>query len=220
MSRALPESPVLFEQAPRVPDDRFERDLMAQGCQRVAGVDEAGRGPLAGPVVAAAVVLDPDRPISGLADSKALTARQREHLFDEIMAKAAGVAIASASAETIDRTDILKASLVAMARALHGLIPATDGALIDGNRLPDLVSNHMVARAIIKGDARCVSIAAASIVAKVARDRMMVMLCQAHPAYRLSGHKGYGSAHHRQMIARHGGVRRLHRFSFRPLKQD
>lgn len=203
--------------APTLPDMALERALASEGCLCVAGVDEAGRGPLAGPVVAAAIVLDGAAPIEGLADSKALTARRREVLFDAIMAHARAVGIAASSAETIDRTDIRKATLRAMRACVEALAIPADGALFDGRDTPDGLAAPLRAHAVVRGDARSASIAAASIVAKVTRDRMLAVLCRAHSEYGFSGHKGYGSRRHRAAIADMGGVARVHRFTFRPL---
>ncbi|RNC91194.1 MAG: ribonuclease HII [Oricola sp.] len=210
-------SPLLFDPVPQEPDFAFEEALYKKGHNAVAGVDEAGRGPLAGPVVAAAIVLDPSVEIAGLADSKALTARRRDVLFDAIMADARAVSVASVCADSIDASDIRKASLAAMRACVTGLLPPADAALFDGRDVPPGLPPEFAAQSVIKGDARCLSVAAASIVAKVSRDRMLVNLCTAHPGYGLSGHKGYGSAGHRAAIERLGGVARLHRFTFRPL---
>lgn len=217
MAAHAPDSPPLFDLGPEGPDFLKERALLSGGCTAVAGVDEAGRGPLAGSVVAAAVVLDPDRPIAGLDDSKALTARRREALFDAIFDHALAISIGSACAAHIDRSDIRKASLSAMAQCIASLSPRANGALFDGRDVPEGLPAGVKAEAVIKGDARCLSIAAASIIAKVTRDRMLEQLCIAHSGYGLSGHKGYGSAAHRDAIGRLGGIERVHRFSFRPL---
>lgn len=155
----------------------------------VAGVDEAGRGPLAGPVVAAAVILDERHPIQGLADSKKLTALRRERLFDEIRAKALCCSIAEASVEEIDRLNILQATLVAMRRAVAGLRLKPNKVLVDGNRLPTL---DVLAEAIVGGDALVPAISAASILAKVHRDRWCLTLDQQYPQYGFAQHKGYG----------------------------
>ncbi|WP_367068174.1 ribonuclease HII [Oryzisolibacter sp. LB2S] len=179
----------------------------------VAGVDEAGRGPLAGPVVAAAVILDDMQPIAGLADSKALTAARRERLFDEIRAKALCCSIAEASVEEIDRLNILQATLLAMRRAVQGLRLKPQLALVDGNRLPQL---DMPAEAIVKGDARVAAISAASILAKVTRDRWCAELHAQYPEYGFAGHKGYGTAEHLAALQRHGPCPQ-HRRSFAPV---
>ena len=179
----------------------------------VAGVDEAGRGPLAGPVVAAAVILDELQPIAGLADSKALTAARRERLFDEIRAKALCCSIAEASVEEIDRLNILQATLLAMRRAVQGLRLKPTLALVDGNRLPRL---DMPAEAIVKGDARVAAISAASILAKVTRDRWCAELHAQYPQYGFAGHKGYGTAEHLAALQAHGACPQ-HRRSFAPV---
>jgi ribonuclease HII len=179
----------------------------------VAGVDEAGRGPLAGPVVAAAVILDDQQPIAGLADSKTLTAARRERLFDEIRAKALCCSIAEASVEEIDRLNILQATLLAMRRAVQGLRLKPTLALVDGNRLPRL---DVPAEAIVKGDARVAAISAASILAKVTRDRWCAELHAQYPQYGFAGHKGYGTAEHLAALQAHGACPQ-HRRSFAPV---
>lgn len=195
-----------------MPDFRFETEARAAGAMRIAGVDEAGRGPLAGPVIAAAVILDPDRIPVGLDDSKKLTARRREALCEEILA-VAEVGVGRASAAEIDEINILQASHLAMCRALAEL-GSVDLALVDGNRLPrDLPCEG---RAIVKGDALSLSIAAASIVAKVWRDREMVALAQQHPGYGWERNKGYPSAEHRAALIAIGATSE-HRRSFKPV---
>lgn len=179
----------------------------------LAGVDEAGRGPLAGPVVAAAVILDDLAPIKGLADSKLLTAARREQLYDEIRAKALCCSIAQASVEEIDRLNILQATMLAMQRAVQGLRLKPHKVLVDGNRLPAL---DVRAEAIVSGDALVPAISAASIVAKVTRDRMLVELHQLYPAYGFDRHKGYGTAQHMQALQAHGALD-VHRRSFAPV---
>jgi len=179
----------------------------------VAGVDEAGRGPLAGPVVAAAVVLDDLHPIAGLADSKKLSATRREALFDEIRAKALCCSIAEASVEEIDRLNILQATLLAMRRAVLGLRLKPKMVLVDGNRLPTL---DMPAEAIVKGDALVPAISAASILAKVHRDRWCVQVDEQYPQYGFAGHKGYGTALHMAALREHGACIH-HRRSFAPV---
>jgi ribonuclease HII len=181
----------------------------------VAGVDEAGRGPLAGPVVAAAVILDDLNPIKGLADSKKLTAKQREKLFDEIRAKALCCSIAQASVEEIDRINILQATLLAMKRAVEGLRLKPAKVLVDGNRLPVL---DMLAEAIVKGDATVPAISAASILAKVTRDRWCAELDAEFPQYGFAGHKGYGTAEHLAALKAHGACPE-HRKTFAPVAQ-
>jgi len=180
----------------------------------VAGVDEAGRGPLAGPVVAAAVILDELHPIKGLADSKQLTALRRERLFDEIRAKALCCSIALASVEEIDALNILQATLLAMRRAVEGLRLRPNQVLVDGNRLPALA---VPALAIVKGDARVKAISAASILAKVHRDRLCVALHEQHPQYGFDAHKGYPTAAHLAALRAHGACAQ-HRRNFGPVR--
>lgn len=182
----------------------------------VAGVDEAGRGPLAGPVVAAAVILDDRHPISGLADSKKLTALRREKLFDEILAKALCCCIAQASVEEIDRLNILQATMLAMRRAVMGLRLKPAMVLVDGNRLPLL---DVPAEAIVKGDSLVRAISAASILAKVHRDRWCVEVHDQFPQYGFAGHKGYGTMVHMEALREHGPCIH-HRRSFAPVAQS
>lgn len=181
----------------------------------VAGVDEVGRGPLAGPVVTAAVILDPARPIAGLADSKALTEKRRERLFDEIREKALAWAIGRCEVEEIDELNILQATMVAMQRAVAGLDPQPGHALIDGNRCPQLPCS---AEYVIKGDGTVPAISAASILAKVTRDREMVELDRQYPGYGLAGHKGYPTKSHIAALAELG-VTPIHRRSFGPVRR-
>ena len=181
----------------------------------VAGVDEAGRGPLAGPVVAAAVILDDQRPIAGLADSKKLSPARREALFDEIRAHALCFSIAEASVEEIDLMNILQATLLAMRRAVQGLRLKPVMVLVDGNRLPVL---DVPAEAIVKGDARVQAISAASILAKVHRDRWCAQLHERYPQYGFAGHKGYGTAAHMAALRAHGACPE-HRRTFAPVAQ-
>ena len=179
------------------------------------GVDEAGRGPLAGPVVAAAVILDPERPIDGLNDSKKLSAKRREALALEIRAKSLAWAVAEASVEEIDRLNILKASLLAMRRAVDGLAPKPERALIDGNRCPRL---DCPAQAIIGGDGKIASIAAASILAKTVRDAGMQVLHGTYPMYGFDRHMGYPTAFHLQTLRMHGPCP-AHRRRYAPVAQ-
>lgn len=181
----------------------------------VAGVDEAGRGPLAGPVVAAAVILDDLQPIAGLKDSKRLSALQRERLFDEVRAKALCFAIAQASVQEIDAMNILQATLLAMRRAVEQLRLKPVLVQVDGNRLPIL---DVQAEAIVQGDAKVPAISAASILAKVHRDRLCLQLHERHPEYGFDRHKGYGTAQHLQALARLGPTP-SHRRSFAPVAQ-
>ncbi len=216
MPRRPPDSPMLFDEGPIVPT--FELELIARraGHWPVAGADEAGRGPLAGPVVAAAVILDPERIPQGLNNSKQLSAARREALFAEILATAT-VSIASSSAGRIDVTDIRKASLDAMRRAICSLAMPASYVLTDGLDVPAGLA--CPGKAVVKGDARSFSIAAASIVAKVTRDRMMARAGIVFPAYGFAAHAGYGTAQHRAGIEKHGPCS-LHRMSFRPLRRD
>jgi ribonuclease HII len=179
----------------------------------VAGVDEAGRGPLAGPVVAAAVILDDRNPILGLADSKVLTARRREQLFDEIRARALCCSVAQASVDEIDMLNILQATMLAMRRAVEGLRLKPALVLVDGNRLPTL---SVRAEAIVKGDSKIAAISAASILAKVTRDHWCAELDLQYPQYGFAGHKGYGTAEHLQALQAHGACPQ-HRKSFSPV---
>jgi len=180
-----------------------------------AGVDEAGRGPLAGPVVAAAVMLDELAPIKGLADSKQLPPRTRERLYDEIRAKALCCSVALATVEEIDELNILQATLLAMRRAVEGLRLKPHRVLIDGNRLPVMT---IECQAIVKGDALVKSISAASILAKVHRDRLCLELHERHPEYGFAQHKGYASAEHLAALRRHGACI-AHRRSFAPVRE-
>lgn len=181
----------------------------------MAGVDEAGRGPLAGPVVAAAVILDDLQPIEGLADSKVLTAARREQLYDQIRARALCCAIAQASVQEIDSLNILGATMLAMRRAVQGLRLKPVKVLVDGNRLPRL---NVLAEAIVKGDALVPAISAASILAKVHRDRLCQELHEQYPQYGFAGHKGYGTAEHLEALRRHGACPE-HRMSFAPVRE-
>ena len=182
---------------------------------RVAGVDEAGRGPLAGPVVAGAVILDPENPIAGLDDSKRLSASRRERLFDEIQEKALAWAVASASVAEIDSINILQATMLAMARAVNALQPTAEHALIDGNRCPEL---SCPAQAIVRGDSKVAAISAASILAKVTRDREMQALDVMYPGYGLAQHKGYPSKAHVAALERLGASP-IHRRSYAPVRK-
>ena len=195
------------------PDFSFEMAARARGFLCIAGVDEVGRGPLAGPVCAAAVILDPQNIPAGLNDSKKLTAKGRDAVFDEIMA-VADVSLAEATVEEIDTHNILRASHIAMVRAIAGLTQRADHALIDGNMTPrDLTISSQT---IIKGDARSLSISAASIVAKVWRDRHMVALAQQFPHYGWDKNAGYPTAQHKLGLQRFG-VSIHHRRSFKPI---
>ena len=182
----------------------------------VAGVDEAGRGPLAGPVVAAAVILDDLKPIQGLNDSKKLSARRREKLYDEILAKALCCSIAEASVQEIDALNILQATMLAMRRAVDGLRLKPVKVLVDGNRIPVL---DVRAEAIVQGDAKVPAISAASILAKVHRDRLCKAWHAQYPAYGFDRHKGYGTAEHLQALQAHGPTP-WHRLSFAPVARS
>lgn len=212
--RTPPDSPGLFPDLPLVPDFSLEKRAKRQGLWPVAGTDEAGRGPLAGPVVAAAVILDPKRIPEGLNDSKKLSAAQREVLYHQIL-DCADVSIASSSPKRIDLIDIRKASLDAMRRAVAGLTMEAQHVLADGRDVP--IGLTCSGEAVVKGDSRSVSIAAASIIAKVMRGRMMVRAGVVYPNYGFEIHAGYGTDRHRSAIVTHGPCP-LHRMSFRPLK--
>jgi len=181
----------------------------------VCGVDEAGRGPLAGPVVAAAVILDPARPIAGLDDSKALTAKAREALYDLIVERSLAWCAASATVEEIDTLNILHATMLAMRRAVEGLSLTPTLAKIDGNRCPVL---SVRSEAVIGGDALVPSISAASIIAKVTRDRMLLQLHETYPAYGFDAHSGYGTPQHLAALREHGPCEH-HRRSFAPVRE-
>lgn len=191
-----------------VPDWSFEGLYSGPVC----GVDEAGRGPLAGPVVAAAVILDPANIPNGLNDSKALSEKRREQLLNMILSSAI-ISVGCAEPEEIDRVNVLAASMIAMQRAVAALPQTPVAALIDGNRAPELA---IPAQAIVKGDAKSLSIAAASIVAKVTRDKLMVRANMRYPDYGLAGHKGYPTKAHRETLAAVGPAP-IHRFSFNPV---
>ncbi|MGB4599516.1 MAG: ribonuclease HII [Trichlorobacter sp.] len=193
----------------------FERHARSQGYLLVAGVDEAGRGPLAGPVVAAAVILHPDRPIEGVNDSKKLTEHQRELLFDRITAEALTIGIGSSPPEQIDRINILQATRQAMLEAVNQLAPCPDILLIDGI---NTISSPLQQQTIKQGDGRSASIAAASIIAKVTRDRLMHEFDRQYPLYGFARHKGYGSAAHLAALRQHGPCP-IHRASFRGVRE-
>jgi ribonuclease HII len=182
---------------------------------RVAGVDEAGRGPLAGPVIAGAVILDPARPIDGLRDSKRLSATQREKLYLEISEYALAWSVGRADVDEIDRINILQATMLAMQRAVNALQPAAEYVLVDGNRCPELACPS---QAVIKGDSRVAAISAASIMAKVSRDREMVEMDSRYPGYGLAQHKGYPSKAHIEALELLG-VTPVHRRSYAPVRR-
>ena len=189
----------------------YEKQAGQQGFVRVCGIDEAGRGPLAGPVFAAAAILPQDCVIDGLDDSKKLTEHKRECLFDEIRQKALRYSIAFSSEQEIDEINILQATYLAMTRACQGLEPSADYALVDGNRMPPCLG--IPGKTIVKGDALSASIAAASILAKVSRDRLMRELDQFYPEYQFAKHKGYGTKLHRELLLEYGPCP-IHRRSF------
>lgn len=192
-----------------------QMSLHFESAQLVAGVDEVGRGPLCGAVVAAAVILDPARPIEGLADSKKLSESRRDQLYDLICERALAWSIGRAEVDEIDRLNILHATMLAMQRAVAGLSPAPGHALIDGNRCPQLPCS---AEAVVKGDSKVAAISAASIIAKVTRDREMAELDRLYPGYGLAVHKGYPTPAHLEALARLG-VSPIHRRSFGPVRR-
>ena len=194
-----------------MPDEQMNLPWDVPGL--LAGVDEAGRGPLAGPVVAAAVILNPSKPIKGLNDSKKLSAKRRDALFDEIQDKALCLCVAQASVQEIDELNILRATLLAMQRAVAGLRLAPAKVLVDGNQLPML---PMLCEAVVGGDALIAEISAASILAKVQRDRWCAEVDLTWPAYGFAKHKGYGTAAHMQALQEHGPCE-LHRRTFAPI---
>lgn len=197
------------------PTFRLERALLRQGVWPIAGVDEAGRGPLAGPVAAAAVILDPKNIPKGLNDSKLLAPDVREALYEDIVARAIGVSVSFASAAEIDAINIRQATFAAMRRALAALSVLPSHVLVDGNDLPPCLVCK--GETLIKGDARSASIAAASIIAKVTRDRLMRRLCAVHPVYGFSRHAGYATRSHLAAIAEHGPSP-YHRLTFAPFR--
>lgn len=194
-----------------MPDYSFENEAISAGYRYVCGVDEAGRGPLAGPVCAAAVILPADTEISGLNDSKKLTEKKREELFPIICEKAVAYSIAFASVDEIEKFNILNATFIAMNRAVEGLNIKADFALVDGNRVPKDCS--IPVKTVVKGDSLSMSIAAASVLAKVSRDRLMTELDKKYPMYNFKKHKGYGTKEHIELIKRFGASD-CHRPSF------
>ena len=193
-----------------------EFNLFAEPSENlVCGVDEVGRGPLCGPVITAAVILDPNRPIEGLTDSKKLTEKKRERLFDEIREKALAWSLGRADVAEVDELNILHATMLAMQRAVAGLSVQPGLALIDGNRCPALPCR---AEAVIKGDALVPEIGAASILAKVTRDREMVEMDKAYPGYGIAGHKGYPTKVHMEALKKLGATP-VHRRSFKPVRE-
>jgi len=217
MAVSQSDSLLLFEEIPLRPDFTMEAGLMRDGHAPVVGLDEVGRGPLAGPVVAAAVILDPEKIPDGLNDSKLLTEAARDALYEEIMATAQAVSVSSLCSTSIDQSNILRASLEGMRRAVMSLCLEPRYALADGRDVPPGLP--CPCKAVIKGDQRSQSIAAASIVAKVTRDRMMVRTGLQAPAYGFDSHVGYATKKHRDALALHGPLARLHRMTFAPLKK-
>jgi ribonuclease HII len=204
-----------MQQKLQLPHFRHERKLAKNGLWPVAGIDEVGRGPLAGPVAAAAVILDPERLPKGVNDSKALDREEREELYQKILERTIAVSVALVSAAEIDLINIRQASLLAMRRALAALAVKPCYVLVDGNDLPAALCCD--GETIIDGDAKSMSIAAASIVAKVTRDRLMRRLCRVYPVYGFSRHVGYSTEEHLAAIAKHGPCP-YHRLSFSPFK--
>lgn len=194
-----------------MPDFLIEKEVLFKGFKFVCGVDEAGRGPLAGPVCAAAVILPIDTEIKGLNDSKKLSEKRREELFPIIKEKAIAYSIAFASVEEIEEHNILNATYLAMNRAIEGLKVPADFALIDGNRVPTGIK--IPCQTVVKGDSKSMSVAAASILAKVTRDRLMLEIDEEYPQYNFKKHKGYGTKEHTDLILKHG-VSPVHRPSF------
>lgn len=194
-----------------MPDYSYENQAALEGYKAVCGVDEAGRGPLAGPVCAAAVILPKDLIIEGLNDSKKLTEKKREALYDVIIEKALAYSIAFGSVEEIEEYNILNATFFAMNRAINSLQIASDFAIIDGNRVPNDIKVPCVT--VIKGDSHSMSVAAASVLAKVTRDRLLLEYDQKYPQYNFKKHKGYGTKQHYEAIKEHG-ICEVHRKSF------
>lgn len=193
-----------------MPDYEYEAKASSLGYVNICGVDEAGRGPLAGPVYAAAVILPQGLVIEGLNDSKKLSEKKRELLYDKVVESAVAWSVGVATEQEIDEVNILQATYLAMKRAVEGLSVKADFALIDGNRMPPL---DITGETVIKGDSLSMSIAAASIIAKVTRDRFMLELDEKYPEYLFAKHKGYGTALHYEMIEKHG-ISPVHRRSF------
>ncbi len=194
-----------------MPDYSYEKTAKDSGFKLICGVDEAGRGPLAGPVCAAAVILPEDLEIEGLNDSKKLSEKKREQLFGVITEKAVAYSVAYGILEEIEELNILKATFLAMERAVAGLSVKADFALIDGNKIPPNLS--VPAAAIVKGDAKSMSVAAASILAKVSRDRLLMEYDKKYPEYQFAKHKGYGTKLHTDLIKQYGPCE-IHRLSF------
>ena len=206
----MPKKTIEEEKQHQFEMQKRERELRKAGYMYIAGIDEAGRGPLAGTVYAAAVILPPDVCILGLDDSKKLTPKRREALFDEICEKAVAYSIATASETEIDDINILRATHLAMCRAADGLSPHTDYCIIDGNSISGLETAH---ETMIKGDAKSASVAAASVLAKVSRDRYITEIGKQYPEYGFERHKGYGTKEHVAAILKYGPLP-IHRKSF------
>ncbi|KEG19908.1 ribonuclease HII [Bartonella bacilliformis] len=215
MSRNIRNVPNMSNLSPQ-PNFSYELDLQNQGFFHIAGVDEVGRGPLAGPVVTAAVILNKDHSLYGVNDSKKLSVQMRNRLYCEILQSALAISIASICARAIDQSNIRKATLEAMRRCVMGLAVPVHYALIDGCDIPPYLP--CPAKALVKGDQRSVSIAAASIIAKVTRDRMMEHAGQVYQGYGLEKHVGYATVAHRAAITEYGPIIGLHRYSFAPIK--
>ena len=194
-----------------MPDYEYEKAAVTRGFKYICGVDEAGRGPLAGPVCAAAVILPEDACIPGLNDSKKLSEKKREQLFDVITGKALAYSVAYGTLEEIEKLNILEATFLAMNRAVEGLALKPDFALIDGNRAPKGIK--IPCETVVKGDAKSMSVAAASVLAKVSRDRLMLEYDKKYPLYDFKKHKGYGTKEHTELIKKYGPCE-IHRLSF------
>ena len=194
-----------------MPDYEYEKAAVSRGFKYICGVDEAGRGPLAGPVCAAAVILPEDACIPGLNDSKKLSEKKREQLFDVITGKALAYCVAYGTLEEIEEFNILEATFLAMNRAVEGLKIKSDFALIDGNRAPKGIK--IPCETVVKGDAKSMSVAAASVLAKVSRDRLMLEYDKKYPLYDFKKHKGYGTKEHTELIKKYGPCE-IHRLSF------
>lgn len=194
-----------------MPDYSIEKEISLKGYKYICGVDEAGRGPLAGPVCAAAVILKPDTQIEGLNDSKKLSEKKREALFDVICEKATAYSVAFATVPEIEQFNILNATYLAMNRAIEGLRCKADFAIIDGNRVP--TDCPVEVKTVVKGDSLSMSVAAASVLAKVSRDRLMLTLDEEYPQYNFKKHKGYGTKEHIELIRKYG-ISPVHRPSF------
>lgn len=194
-----------------MPDYEYEKAAVSSGFNTICGVDEAGRGPLAGPVCAAAVILPEDTVIEGLDDSKKLSEKKRERLYDEIIEKAVAYCVAYGTLEEIESVNILEATFIAMNRAIDGLKVKPDFAIIDGNRVPKGIK--IPCATLVKGDSKSMSVAAASILAKVTRDRLMLTYDEKYPQYNFKKHKGYGTKEHTELLKQYGPSP-IHRLSF------